>query len=116
MIRCVLGQEGSVNSEYRWYFHDFNISAKTTKPPEAKDLKLARDELCRLANVSNKKEFYEQNLADDAKAIKKDCIDNNKQIELRSTKSYFSELLEKYASQLKIQDLVDIAKQIDEGI
>ena len=30
--------------------------------------------------------------------------------------SYFSDLLETYASQLKIQDLVDIAKQIDEDI
>jgi len=38
------------------------------------------------------------------------------QIELRSTKSYISEILETYAKDLKIEDLVDIAKQIDEAI
>lgn len=48
---------GEPNTDYQWLFHQFTIGAISTKPPIAQDLALAQRELCKLANVGNKKEF-----------------------------------------------------------
>ncbi len=44
------------------------------------------------------------------------CIANNGNIKLRNTKSYFVEIIETHAKKLDMEDLVSIAKQIDEAL
>ena len=57
-------------------------------------------------------DFYDNNLSDDPKAIKQACVRNLDRIAIRDTKSYFKDLLQNYADQLEIQDLIDVINEL----
>ncbi len=103
----------TTNSKYLWYFHDFNVSAQSTKRPTSNDIALAQKELCKETKIKEKKEFYEYNLSGSAIAIKKMCNANKANIKLRNTSNYLEDVLERFAENLNIQDFVNTVKEID---
>ncbi len=106
----------STNSEYLWYFHDFNISAETTNRPTGADIAMAQHQFCKLPKKENNTQLYKDNFAGTPNVMKAQCIAKKNNIQLRNTSSYFKDLLEVFAGDLGISDIVDIAKQIDGGI
>lgn len=98
----------SANIRYTWYFQKFKKG--TSNPPDNNDEKNARSWLCRAPETSNIKKIYKYNFNASQTVAVQAC--NKSYISLRDTQSYFAEVLEKYADELDIKDMIEIAKQI----
>ncbi|MDE1462690.1 Ig-like domain-containing protein [Spartinivicinus poritis] len=107
----IIDHRGKSNGKYSWYFHDFK-TLTSSKPPTTADIKIARNELCEPPNVRSKEKVYQSNLNGTIASVKLLCKAKANNIVRRNTKDYFAELLEKYASQLEIQDVIKIAREI----
>src|SRR5690606_21627524 len=112
----ILGGAGKSNHQYRWYFHEFKDTSGS-KSPAAGDITKARGLLCAKPNISNIKRVYELNFNGTATSVQNQCNNDAQDllrgtIVLRNTRSYFPEILERYASKLDIEDMVEIARTI----
>jgi hypothetical protein len=100
------------NAEYSWYFHDF--SKKRGIPPTAKDITQARKWLCKVPEVDNRTDYYKSNLAGTQGEVRARCALNAvNSIQKRDTQSYIKDLLKPYASQMGIEDFVEIIEKLD---
>jgi hypothetical protein len=104
----ILGDGLSRNKQYTWCFQKFKKG--TSNPPGSNDEKNARSWSCRAPETSNIKKIYKYNFNASQLVAVQAC--NKSYISLRDTQSYFAELLEKYADELDIKDMIEIAKQI----
>ncbi|MCP4992146.1 MAG: hypothetical protein GY928_40690 [Colwellia sp.] len=103
---------GSVgNTKYTWYFHDFK-TLTASKPPTTADISMAQRRFCKVPTGVNKKDLYEHNFVSNAGLMRNLCIAKKSNISKRDTKSYFKEILEDYAKELEIEDIIEIAKEI----
>jgi len=62
---------------------------------------------------ADRAKLYSENLSGTPREIKVKCTANKGNIELRNTKSYFTEIIEAHASKLGIEDLIPIAKELE---
>ncbi len=99
------------NTKYTWYFHDYK-TLTTSKPPTTADISLAQRPFCKVPTGVNKKDLYEHNFVSNAGLMRNLCITKKSNIDKRDTKSYFKEILEDYAKELEIEDIIEIAKEI----
>jgi len=107
----IIFKGGSKNAKYQWYFQDYTTGSDS-KPPTAADANTIK-RLCNTpSDVRPLSDFYDNNLSDDPKAIKQACVRNLDRIAIRDTKSYFKDLLQNYADQLEIQDLIDVINEL----
>ena len=101
------------NSEYTWYFHDFD--EKKGKPPTGRDITLAREWLCKSPKIDSIRKYFKSNLSMTPSEVRAACaLRAVMGIQKRDTKSYVIDLLEPYASsdKLDIQAFVDIVKTL----
>jgi hypothetical protein len=101
------------NSEYTWYFHDFD--EKKGKPPTGRDITLARKWLCKSPKIDGIRKYFKSNLSMTPGEARAACaLRAVMGIQKRDTKSYVIDLLEPYASsdKLDIQAFVDIVKTL----
>ena len=114
--RVILGDKGKSNHQYRWYFHEYRDTSGS-KSPAAGDIVKARRLLCSKPSISNIDRIYELNFNGNASMVQSRCNNDANDplvgsIVLRDTRSYFAEILEQYASKLKIEDMVEMAQTI----
>lgn len=103
---------GSVgNTKYTWYFHDFK-TLTASKPPTTADISKAQRRLCKVPTGVNQSDLYKHNFVSNAGLMRNLCIAKRGNISKRDTKSYFKEILEDYAKELDIEDIIAIAKEI----
>lgn len=113
-INVIVPTDGAINKKYTWYFQDFKTST-SSKSPVAADEKLARAEFCKAPNVAGSaKLLYKYNFNAGPKSVQNNCIAKADNISLRDTKSYFEDILVKYADKLDVKDMIDIARELSD--
>lgn len=104
--------DGSIgNTKYTWYFHDFK-TLTASKPPTTADISMAQRRFCKVPTGVNRSDLYKYNFISNAGLMRNLCIAKKWNISKRDTKSYFKEILEDYAEELDIEDIISIAKEI----